>query len=309
MNAQAKTAVKTAETEAAPEASIVRHSEPKTAPLAVIRRDDIATQNTVRPVLSAIALVMGKVGSVEKRGENKFHGYAYATAADIAQALQRHMAEAGLVVIQREIGVNHDHETGILAVRYEFTVMHSTGDCLDPVQMTGMATAKNSKGGFDDKATNKCHTAARKYFLLGLFQIPTGDYPDADAGEDQPDQKVPAPNGNGQQQAKAQPKQEPTKTVDQKPAQKPSGPVFTVLTATGAPLTFNKGADYLVAIETEFGKAEDKIAFWDANSTEFQSWHTKLVQLGNNQQAIADFGRIGKDLADTVFLLNSQNGG
>jgi hypothetical protein len=32
---------------------------------------------------------------------------------------------------------------------------------------------------------NKCHTAARKYFLLALFQIPTGDEEDADRGEDE----------------------------------------------------------------------------------------------------------------------------
>jgi hypothetical protein len=30
---------------------------------------------------------------------------------------------------------------------------------------------------------NKCHTAARKYFLLALFQIPTGEEDDADQGE------------------------------------------------------------------------------------------------------------------------------
>jgi hypothetical protein len=70
-----------------------------------------------------------------------------------------------------------------------------------------------------------------------------------------------------------------------------------------------RGNDYLAAIEAEFEKAEDKIAFWDANSAEFQQWHSKLVRLGNDQQAIAAFGRVGKEIADTVFLLNSQNGG
>jgi hypothetical protein len=56
-----------------------------------------------------------------------------------------------------------------------------------------MSTCRNTKGGFDDKAANKCHTAARKYFLLGLFQVPTGeDYRqpahdgDADSGDDAP---------------------------------------------------------------------------------------------------------------------------
>jgi hypothetical protein len=50
---------------------------------------------------------------------------------------------------------------------------------------TGMSRCRDSKGGFDDKSMNKCHTAARKYFLLALFQIPTGDIDDADSADGQ----------------------------------------------------------------------------------------------------------------------------
>jgi hypothetical protein len=49
-----------------------------------------------------------------------------------------------------------------------------------------VSTCRNSKGGWDDKSLNKCHTAARKYFLLALFQIPTGEEDDADQGDRQP---------------------------------------------------------------------------------------------------------------------------
>jgi len=49
-----------------------------------------------------------------------------------------------------------------------------------------LSSLRNSKGGYDDKALNKCHTTARKYFILGLFQIPTGLADDADAEEDKP---------------------------------------------------------------------------------------------------------------------------
>ena len=51
------------------------------------------------------------------------------------------------------------------------------------LRQTGVSTCRNSKGGWDDKSLNKCHTAARKYFLLSLFQIPTGEEDDADKGE------------------------------------------------------------------------------------------------------------------------------
>jgi hypothetical protein len=54
-----------------------------------------------------------------------------------------------------------------------------------PLRQTGVSTCRNSKGGWDDKSLNKCHTAARKYFLLALFQIPTGEEEDADLGENE----------------------------------------------------------------------------------------------------------------------------
>jgi hypothetical protein len=68
-----------------------------------------------------------------------------------------------------------------LAITYEFTLSHRDGETWpEKPRQTGMAQCRNSKGGIDDKAPNKCHTAARKYFMLALFQIPTGDYDDAD---------------------------------------------------------------------------------------------------------------------------------
>ena len=53
-------------------------------------------------VLTAISKIMAEVGTVRKDGMNEFHKYKYATAADIAHALQKKVAEAGLVIIQTE---------------------------------------------------------------------------------------------------------------------------------------------------------------------------------------------------------------
>jgi hypothetical protein len=67
-------------------------------------------------------------------------------------------------------------------------VAHASGETWPHViKQTGVSTCRNTKGGWDDKSLNKCHTAARKYFLLALFQIPTGDEEDdADRGENKP---------------------------------------------------------------------------------------------------------------------------
>lgn len=147
-------------------------------------------------VLAAITDITSKIGSVKKSGRNDFHHYDYATAADLLHKLQPMLAEAGLVIIttQKELRFL-DQQQSLLAIDYEFSLHHKSG-AVHPERpvVTGMASARNSKGTFDDKAANKCLTAATKYFLLNLFKIPTGDYDDADADGDAPAPKV---NGNG----------------------------------------------------------------------------------------------------------------
>jgi hypothetical protein len=141
-------------------------------------------------ILKAISNIMGEVGSVTKAGENKFHGYKYTTAADILHKLQPLMAREGLIVFQTEKSRDMLMEETVLAVTYDFTLAHRDGETWPTtIVRTGMAGARNSKGGFDDKALNKCHTSAHKYFHLTLFEIPTGDYDDADADEE----KAPGP--------------------------------------------------------------------------------------------------------------------
>jgi hypothetical protein len=135
-------------------------------------------------IIKSIAAIMGEVGSVSKAGKNEFHRYAYATAADILHKLQPLMAREGLVVFQTE-KERVMTDDGVLSVTYDFTIAHKSGEVWPtPITRTGMSSAKNSKGGFDDKCLNKCHTSAHKYFHLTLFEIPTGDYDDADEEED-----------------------------------------------------------------------------------------------------------------------------
>lgn len=260
-------------------AEIIRHPEIKAAPnhtpLMVVSQDGTSPQ---RPVVVAISRVMKEVGTVEKRGENKFHGYKYATAADVAFALQRLMAENGLVVIQRERDTRYDDAMGMLAVRYDFDVMHTSGDALAPVQMTGMSRAKDSKGGFDDKATNKCHTAARKYFLLSLFQIPSGDYQDPDADE------TPAapPARKSRTQTYQEQKQQPeTQTADAAP------PKFELVTSDGVIMTYDKLTDYLTGFRLALSQAPDKAVLWSDNAAVFEERLAAAQKAGATKAAQA----------------------
>lgn len=141
-------------------------------------------------IVQAVSNIMNDVGSVKKEGNNAFHNYKYATAADISHKLQPLLAREGLVILQNEVERHFVSDGAALAITYDFTLAHIEGETWpEKPRQTGMAAARNSKGGFDDKAANKCHTAARKYFTLALFQIPTGDYDDADKDEDRPEIK------------------------------------------------------------------------------------------------------------------------
>jgi hypothetical protein len=171
-------------------------------------------------VFAAISKIMAEVGTVKKDGKNTFHNYAYATAADIAHALQKKVADAGLVIVQTENKMETHFDNSILTVEYSFILSHISGEQLPfIITKTGASSLKNSKGGIDDKAINKCSTAALKYFLLALFLIPTGDYDDADADGDT-DGAPPKPRAT---QSKSQDKAPPQ--AAEKPVEEVSAPV------------------------------------------------------------------------------------
>jgi len=138
-------------------------------------------------LVAAIAAVMNEVHVVAKRGENEFHRYRYATMGDILKEITPLLGRHGIVIFQSETGRAMFDDDNVIAIEYAFTVAHASGETWPHViKQTGVSTCRNSKGGWDDKSLNKCHTAARKYFLLALFQIPTGEEDDADQGDRRP---------------------------------------------------------------------------------------------------------------------------
>ena len=106
---------------------------------------------------------------------------------DILKEITPLLGRHGIVIFQSEIGRAMFDDDNVIAVEYAFTVAHASGETWPhPLRQTGVSTCRNTRGGWDDKSLNKCHTAARKYFLLALFQIPTGnEEDDADRGENE----------------------------------------------------------------------------------------------------------------------------
>jgi len=145
-------------------------------------------------VSNAVLEVMSRVRNVEKNGTNTFFNYKFARVEDLMVQVQPAMVEAGLLIIQSEMERVIDHDLSLLSITYAFALVHRSGEGWnDTAYHTGMASIKNHKGTVDDKAGNKCHTAARKYFLLGLLQVPVGDLPDADEDDDRAPARNAAP--------------------------------------------------------------------------------------------------------------------
>lgn len=136
-------------------------------------------------IAEAVLKVMEKVGYVRKMGFNKEHKYFFTAIGDVIGALNPAMVEAGLVIVQREGKWTWLNDGKILAITYSFTLHLKSGTTWEAdIQKTGISRFMSNSGGVDDKAVNKCSSAARKYLDMELFQIPTGDMPEADEDGD-----------------------------------------------------------------------------------------------------------------------------
>lgn len=148
-------------------------------------------------IAGAISSVMSEVGTIEKRGYNDHFKYHFARMEDVLEALTPLMGKHGLAIFQNELKIVM--EGSRMAVEYEFSVIHKSNERWPPLKQTGSAIARDRQGNLDDKAIAKCHTQARKYFLLGLFQVPAGEFPDSDGDANGKDKKsVPGPSSEGQ---------------------------------------------------------------------------------------------------------------
>lgn len=130
-------------------------------------------------IATALHEVMSKVSYVQKTGKNAFHNYRYAGEADLLEKLRPAMLEAGLLLIPSISDVSPIDEHGVTTVRMEYMLMHKDGDVWPhKIGAAGQGGDRN-KNGVGDKGLYKAITGANKYLLFKLFQIETGDDPEA----------------------------------------------------------------------------------------------------------------------------------
>lgn len=118
-----------------------------------------------------------KMGTLEKKGENKYDNYKYFTEAQYKDVANKILTEAGLEFKSKE----EDY--------YTYTLQNSKTPVGRIVTMkftltdmeTGFYEESIIRGeGLDrgDKAGYKAYTGAIKYYLANTFMVPTGDDPE-----------------------------------------------------------------------------------------------------------------------------------
>lgn len=143
--------------------------------------DLISPQATI---IRAINSVMTEVDYVQKKGENDFHGYKYATEADVLDRLRPAMVKYGLVLIPSVTQVAAIDQWGNTTIQMQYTLAHVSGAVWPaPLMAAGCGGDKN-RNGVGDKGLYKAITGANKYLLFKLFQIETGDNEPEDAEGD-----------------------------------------------------------------------------------------------------------------------------
>jgi hypothetical protein len=145
-------------------------------------------------LVKKLASVMQEVKYVQKRGKNNFHGYTYATEADVAEKVREALAEKNVVMIPNMVSHDVREKTNqkgnteyIVTVIMEFTLMDGDSGESIKLQMAGQGQDSGDKGIY------KAITGAQKYAMMKAFMIPTGDDPEADESVDERNEAKPEP--------------------------------------------------------------------------------------------------------------------
>ncbi len=135
-------------------------------------------------LFAKMAKVMGELTTFHKDAKNQFHGYGYASAAQVTEVIGRAMANAGIAFFSSTVGMQTTEDKRYI-VEYEYTFACSETGAFWSARWFGEAVHTTQKGAIDDKALNKAATTALKYFLLNTFVVSAADDVDVDANQNQ----------------------------------------------------------------------------------------------------------------------------
>jgi hypothetical protein len=122
-----------------------------------------------------LAEVMAAVERIPKRGWNAHFSYAFATEADVVDAIRGELASRAIVLLPAVLVTHRDplDKTTLTTLEMEFTFIDGVTGERETRAWVGTGSDR------DDKGVYKAMTGAEKTFLLKAFLIPTGDDPEA----------------------------------------------------------------------------------------------------------------------------------
>ena len=130
--------------------------------------------------------VMKDCRYIAKNGTNSFHGYKYATSADVLEKVNASLTKNGIVSIatpsllqMQDVTTAKGNIEHLAAVAISVDLI----DCESGEKLTLKGLGSGQDAG--DKALMKAQTAALKYCYLLSLAIATGDDPEADTSTDE----------------------------------------------------------------------------------------------------------------------------
>ena len=140
----------------------------------------------MKKIAAKMIAVMRECRHIAKNGTNSFHGYTYATSADVLSKVNAALVEQGLaslvipeLISLEEVKTVKGNIEHLATVKVNITLIDRDSD--ESVLITGIGSGQDS----GDKAVLKAQTAAIKYAYMLSLSISTGDDPEADTRTDE----------------------------------------------------------------------------------------------------------------------------
>jgi len=140
----------------------------------------------MQKLITKMVEVMQECAHIQKLGENSFHGYKYATSADVMEKVNAALSKHGICSValptllsMETVKNSKRNEEHLATVKMDIMLMDKESG--ETFTITGLGSGQDS----GDKAVMKAETAAIKYAYLLSLAISTGDDPEADRRTDE----------------------------------------------------------------------------------------------------------------------------
>ena len=140
----------------------------------------------MKELAKKLSQVMQECSHIQKNGTNSYHGYRYATSADVLERVNESLVKHGIASAAHPELVSMENVTNARGVTEHLATVSmaielTDVDTGDTCQIHGIGSGQD----VGDKAVMKAETAAIKYAYLLSLAISTGDDPEADARTDE----------------------------------------------------------------------------------------------------------------------------